>query len=107
MITPIKAPVIVSALEADGAASAPALIWNGSGVISVFMQSSEGGFAHIVFGPDEDMPTATLDNAFPVPYEGVVWKLGPSTRYASVIAHVPADFGAVIYYFLGQTDVTT
>jgi hypothetical protein len=51
------------------------------------------------------MGNATATNSFPVPFTGIRWKLGPSTRYISVYPY--AVFGTAIYYFEGQTDITT
>lgn len=106
MLYSLKPPVVTDAIEVDGAASAPALIWNGTGTASLFIQSSsEGSQVGVVFGADASMGNATATNSFPVPFTGIRWKLGPSTRYISVYPY--AVFGTAIYYFEGQTDITT
>ena len=107
MTQELKAPVVLEGVEATDVATPPALIWNGTGVASMFIQSSlVGGIMGVVFGPNAAMAEASDTNSFPVPYEGLVWKIGPSTRYMSVFP-LEGGYGAVGYYFEGQTDVTT
>ena len=110
MIQTQKAPVVMYDVYVAGAATTPALIWDGTGSASMFIQSSTGyGDAPVgvVFGPNASMPVASIANAFPVPFEGIVWKIGPATRYISVCILDAAVDGQVVYYFEGQTDLTT
>ena len=107
MLEPLKAPVVFDGIETTDVASPATLIWNGTGVASIFVQSWYGGsLMGVVFGPSASMPLASSANVFPVPFEGIVWKIGPSTRYISVFP-LAGGYGAVGYYFEGQTDVTT
>jgi len=113
MVQYLKAPVVIDYLyTSDG--TTPLLIWDGTGTASLFIQSSKDQGAvvpvlvGVVFGPNASMPVASSANAFPVPFEGITWKMGPNTRYMS-ICELSGDvgYGAVNYYFEGQTDVTT
>jgi hypothetical protein len=108
MLERLKAPVIINAVNAADTGSVPALLFDGTGTAVVFMQSSSFISARmgVVFGAGPDMPVATASNAFPVPFSGIRWKLGPSTRYVSAICLDGVE-GDVVYYFEGQTDVTT
>lgn len=107
MLIQLKAPVVIDGIETTNVATTPLLIWNGTGTASIFLQSSfDGSLMGVVFGPNASMPVASSVNSFPVPFEGVVWKIGPSSRYISVFP-LQGGSGAVGYFFEGQTELTT
>ena len=105
MSEPLKAPVLVNALAEYGT---PTQIFSGDGTALFFFQSGQPGLVYAVFGPNDYATDPTYwDSAtsFPVPPEGVVWKLSPWTKYVAVYDGGGSSY--LTYYQQGVTNITT
>jgi hypothetical protein len=98
-----QAPVIPHSVLFGAIATAPLLIFDGSGVIDIVM-CALGATAGVIFGDSNSMSLASASNAFPIGTEWVRMPLNRATRYMSAVALVGTS-GTLYYYFPGQTEV--